>query len=253
MFYHGIDRFYGDSRPMTPEQQQEIAELRDRDLSPKQIARKLGLRPAEVSAVIQTQAKSAAVLRLQRDELPPLVHCLLDEEAASHLLDRVNDRDPTDQAAESSTKLDPGIAQLWVVRSERNAYLVGSYLVDYWCLGVKNTFGPRKITRRDYEGMIRDATRQVFNSGFREISLEQAQSIIFGAVDYASQYGLKPHRDFERSRVHLGKPIQPLHDIEFGRDGKPCYVSGPNDNPTQILNLLRDVLEEDDFNYVTPI
>ncbi|CAN1212065.1 hypothetical protein TUMEXPCC7403_17800 [Tumidithrix helvetica PCC 7403] len=41
---------------MTPEQTQEIARLRALNLSPKQTARQLGLRPAEVTAFIKAQA-----------------------------------------------------------------------------------------------------------------------------------------------------------------------------------------------------
>jgi hypothetical protein len=41
---------------MTPEQKQAIADLRSRNLPPKVIAQQLGLRPAEVSAVIQANA-----------------------------------------------------------------------------------------------------------------------------------------------------------------------------------------------------
>ncbi|WP_421656838.1 hypothetical protein [Leptothermofonsia sp. ETS-13] len=40
--------------PMTPEQIQEIVRLRSQNLAPKQIARQLGLRSAEVTAVIKS-------------------------------------------------------------------------------------------------------------------------------------------------------------------------------------------------------
>jgi transcriptional regulator with XRE-family HTH domain len=57
---------------MTPEQIQEIARLRTLNLPPKQIARQLGLRPAEVSAAIRGQAEKATLARIERGELPPL-------------------------------------------------------------------------------------------------------------------------------------------------------------------------------------
>ena len=65
------------------------------------------------------------------------------------------------------------------------------------------------------------------NQDYREISLEQAQAIIFGAVEYADQLGLKPHPDFEAAKAHLGKPSEEKLSIEFGRQGEPFYVSGP--------------------------
>lgn len=50
---------------MTPEQLAEVQRLRDRKVTPKQIARKLGLRPAEVKAVIQQQATMAQQARAE--------------------------------------------------------------------------------------------------------------------------------------------------------------------------------------------
>ena len=46
---------------MNPEQQQEILNLRSLNLTPKQIARKLGLRVAEVTAFIKAQAEQSAI------------------------------------------------------------------------------------------------------------------------------------------------------------------------------------------------
>lgn len=228
---------------MTPEHRQEITQLRERNLSPKQIARKLGLRPAEVSAVIQAQAQAAADLRAEKGELPSLKHCLINRQAAEHLLDR--SRGGKEEGAE-------GIAQIFVVRVEGNQHWLSSFLVDYWCLGVKDTFGPRKMDERRCEQMIRDFSQR-FNQAFREISLKQAQSIIFGAVDYASKCGLKPHRDFERSKTHLGTPSQPLLQIKFGRNGKPFYISGPYDNSKRILKTLQQHVGEGNFDFISEI
>ncbi len=36
------------------------------------------------------------------------------------------------------------------------------------------------------------------------ITLEQAQAIVFGAIDYAADLGFKPHKDFQKTKKHLG-------------------------------------------------
>ncbi len=77
-----------------------------------------------------------------------------------------------------------GLAQIFVTRVDGNQYLVASYLVDYWCLGVKNALGPRKLNRTKYEAMVKKTYSQ-FQQDYREITLEQAQAILFGAVEYA--------------------------------------------------------------------
>ena len=57
---------------MIPEQAQAIVDLRSRQVPPRLIARQLGLRPAEVSAFIKTQATQANVARAAAGELAPV-------------------------------------------------------------------------------------------------------------------------------------------------------------------------------------
>ncbi len=136
-----------------------------------------------------------------------------------------------------------------MTRVEGNQDLVGSYLVDYWCLGVKNVLGPRKLNRTKYEALVKK-TYSKFQPSYREITLEPAQAIIFGAVEYAQKLGFKPHRDWTISKDHLGKPSENLLPIEFGRKGKPFYVSGPYDNPDKIIAKLRETVGEGNFDYL---
>lgn len=225
---------------MTPEQEQEIARLRSLNLSPKQIARKLGLRPSEVSASIQVLAQSLNSSGGSDGSLAPLHHCLINENAALSLLDHLQEKDNSGSS---------GLSQVFVTRVERSNFLVCSYLVDYWCLGVKSTLGPRKMDSRKYESAIRNASQQ-FNEEFREISLVQAQSIIFGSVDYAQKLGLMPDPDFERSKVWLGQRPEQLIEIEFGKDGKPFYINGPYDNADKIIFALERSVGRGNFHFM---
>ncbi|MEM9162535.1 MAG: DNA-binding response regulator, partial [Cyanobacteria bacterium P01_F01_bin.4] len=119
--------------PATPEQVQEILALRDRKVAPKQIARKLGLRPAEVSSIIRTQAEANPEKYSHPRALPPLRECVINAKAADHFFG-------TQTRKKESVS---GLAQIFLARQEGNQYLMTSYLVDYWCLGVKNAMGPR--------------------------------------------------------------------------------------------------------------
>jgi hypothetical protein len=152
-------------------------------------------------------------------------------------------------AAEEEGDLGGGLAQIFVTRVEENQYWVCSYLVDYWCLGVKDALGPRKFNRFKYEDLVEKAYAN-FNQDYREISLEQAQAIILGAVEYAAKLGLKPHRDFAAAQAHLGKPSEALLPIEFGRQGEPFFISGPYDDSDKILAKLRETVGEGNFHYL---
>ncbi|MGG6270931.1 hypothetical protein ACQ4M3_42105 [Leptolyngbya sp. AN03gr2] len=233
---------------MSSDYQQDILRLRDRKLSPKQIARQLGLRPSEVSAILQAQAEQVTQERTERGDLQPLRHCLINEGAAQVLLD--SPRSEKFSRSEATDDLTGnGLAQIFVTRLDRNVLLVGSYLIDYWCLGVKNCFGPRKFDQRKYDHLVQQSYAG-FEQDAREISLEQAQNIIWGSVAYAAGLGFSPHPDFETAKTHLGTSSQMDQSIVFGRDGKPFYVSGPRDQPTRIIATLREHAGDGNFDYL---
>src|SRR5687768_10021825 len=62
-----------EGKPMD-ESQEEIALLRSQGLTPKQIARRLGLRPAEVTQIVRSQAAERNAFA---PSLPPAVGCFL--------------------------------------------------------------------------------------------------------------------------------------------------------------------------------
>jgi hypothetical protein len=218
---------------------QEISRLRSLNLSPKQIARNLKMRPAEVSDILRQQAASLDLERTARGEVAPLYNCIVNASAVMTLID----------PDAPSDKIEPtGFAQVFIARHDRQRLAVCSYLVDYWCLGVKDTFGPRKMDRFEYESLLRDLSHR-FEESFIEVTLEQAQSIVFGGLDYAAKLGLEPHADFAQSQPHLGARPDVLIPIEFGKDGKPYYINGPFDKPDRILAKLHQAVGAGNYHY----
>jgi hypothetical protein len=227
---------------MEANQIQEISRLRSLNLSPKEIARSLKLRPAEVKEILQQQA---AVLELERAAngiVEPLYNCMVNESGVM-LLDPRRSTDSIESQ---------GFAQVFVARTHKQQLSVCSYLVDYWCLGVKNALGPKKMGKVDYEAALQ-STSQRFNEDFKEITIEQAQSIVFGGVDYAAKLGFEPHRDFAAAQPHLGLRPDVLIPIEFGKNGKPFYMDGPYDNPKEIVAKLNKSVGMGNYDYVMTI
>jgi DNA-binding transcriptional MerR regulator len=178
---------------MNIEQIEEISRLRSLNLSPKQIARNLKLRPAEVTAILRDRAAKLEQDRAERGEAAPLYNCLVNQSVAKILAADVPN---------FNGKMN-GVTQVFVARIDRQKLTVCSYLTDYWCLGVKNALGPKKMDRLEYEAAVKLASHS-FEEDFTEITLVQAQSIVFGAVEYASGLGLDPHPDFAQTIPHLG-------------------------------------------------
>ena len=220
---------------MQPEQEQEILNLRDRQLTPKQIARNLGLKASEVSTFLISQAEQTALASAEKGELLPVAQCLVDVNFAKVLLG-------------NETSETGGLGLVMVTRSKGyNRFVAATYLIDYWCLGVKDTIPPRNCNDSQYKNLVEHSYSPFL--GYEEISLEQAQALVWGAIAYAKTLGFEPHRDFEQSKAHLGELTSEI-SLKFGRNGEPCYVEGPYDDRRKIINTLRDSVGNGNFDYL---
>lgn len=223
---------------MTPEQKTEIFALRQKQLTPKQIARKLGLKPAQISAILKAEAEIISEKMVNSQELPPLAKCLINISGKERLLNKKN----FDHGG-------MGLTSILVARIiGYNRFMICTYLIDYQCLGLKNTIGPKKVNEEQLNKFI-EQMYQNFEEDYVEITIEEAQSIVFGAINYAEKLGFKPHRDFAETKSYLGE-ISQLIPLEFGHKGKPFYVSGPYDNTTQILQTLKANVGEGNYEYL---
>jgi len=239
---------------MNTEQDNAIAELRALNLSPKQIARKLGLRPAEVKAVIKQQAAQVMQERTISGEQDPIFECLINA-AAMKLLEPTTTEPsyssyPPDEA---DSPMEDGLVTVTVTRQAGyNRLVVCAYLVDVWCLGVKDAFRPRRLNQSDYNTQMAQIYSFFPDPTYHAISLEQAQAVVFSALEYAEQLGFKPHQDFESARSHLGEWDGQLR-IECGRNGKPFYIDGPYDDSQQVMNTLMQTVGEGNFDFIVGI
>ncbi len=127
-------------------------------------------------------------------------------------------------------------------------------LVDVYCLGVKNVMidvVPRARYDRDVYGRIADQARLV------PLKPECARKLVEGAVAYAMEFGLTPHRDYHTAKLIFGDvdPTACTEQYRYGKDGKPFFVAGPYDGPAkcrQILLALENRLGPDGYHFVMP-
>jgi hypothetical protein len=146
-----------------------------------------------------------------------------------------------------------GLITALVARQRRNRRGVAAcvYLVDAYCLGIKNAMGPDEMD----DQALRRLTSHVF-SGYDAqpvpAPIELVRDLVLGAAEYAHQLGFAPHPDFEHARAHLGPWTGPSA-ITFGRDGKPTYVEGPYDDPDHVLRTLRRAVGRNGFHYTVAL
>lgn len=147
-----------------------------------------------------------------------------------------------------------GIAQILFSRGQpNNKLIVGVFLVDIYCLGLKNTFCNADISLEDYESRLKSKISQ--GSSLITCHPCLANRIIYGAIEYAKRLGFEPQRDFALSRSVLNEPSDAdlTFEVEFGKDGKPLYISGPDDNVDYVMKKLMKNVGEGNFNFINKI
>jgi hypothetical protein len=132
---------------------------------------------------------------------------------------------------------------------------VAVFLVDRYCLGVKNALAGI-VSRSAYQTRFVHDMRSAFP--VRDVSPATVRKLVEQTVAYASGLGLHPHADHHKAKLLLGDidPSECKEEFEFGKDGKPMFIAGPNDTPAccrQIMATLTNNCGPDGFGYFIPI
>jgi hypothetical protein len=136
---------------------------------------------------------------------------------------------PVVQTLVGSRLWEDGIGYLAIVREESTGGLIfGLFLVDVFCLGVKNAFW-----RTGSRANLNDFIEQLETSQkMRAITPACLVKIVKGAVEYAQSFGFPPHPDYRHASKLLDgiDPSSCPNQFEFGREGRPFYIQGPNES-----------------------
>jgi len=125
------------------------------------------------------------------------------------------------------------------------------FLVDVYCLGVKNAFF-QVMTETAYQHRV---GRLDGEERLGSVDPSCVRKLVESAEGYAKQIGFDPHPDYRSARKIFGDidaAICPT-DFTFGKDGMPFFVSGPNDTPAKckkIMDTLSRRFGPDGFHYI---
>ncbi|MDR3696726.1 hypothetical protein [Mucilaginibacter sp.] len=161
---------------------------------------------------------------------------------------------PIEECVVSENWQETGICNIIVARRHKTGNLtLGIYMVDLYCLGMKDAHYKFNIDQDDYDYLKENY------ADFERCDYVLAHNIIYGAVAFAEDYGFKPHKDFAIAQFILEEDDDnvELMELEFGFEGIPFYIKGPNDSAAKInqikSTLLRtagegnfNILEDDD-------
>jgi hypothetical protein len=147
-----------------------------------------------------------------------------------------------------------GITPVVVARmQDSNHIMFGVYMVDYYCLGIKNAYTRADYTLNRFE---RELPKLCAEAPI-PCSVDLAHELIYGALEYAEKLGFQPHTDFfiQKADMMLDPPdTHPRKNkVRFGKDGKPFYVSGPYDSEIKsksVISTLMRTCGPGKFDYI---
>lgn len=146
---------------------------------------------------------------------------------------------------------DSGMAHVIVTRVRPSGNMVmATFLVDTFCLGVKDAGYHENITPSDLEAYMNK-----YKNGMevKEISYDEAHNIIYGAMAFAEEGGIKPAKEFDPAGYILEEDTDdiPLIEYDFGKNGKHFLTVSPDRKEMPYYHILKKNLG-DNFEFVMP-
>jgi hypothetical protein len=151
-----------------------------------------------------------------------------------------------------------GIEQIIISRyiPTTDSVVVVGFLVDSYCLGVKNIF-IREEDKYSFNDLLRKLS-SAFDGEMRLVSSELAKKYILSAVEYAKSLGINPYHEYASAKMVFADVNASACNeaFVFGKDGKPLLIGGPNDSEKQLklwLKALEQSCEIGGFDYILPV
>jgi hypothetical protein len=182
----------------------------------------------------RTHAESGGSLagRVQRLALAPIERCLLQKGL-----------------------FETGMGMMVLARGMPSTGLtMATFLLDAYCLGVKDA-SLREIETSELEEYV--AAMEIA-APLEDVEPAYARKLLREAVAYGRSLGFEPPRDYKAAELLFGDVSTDTCEtrFEFGCDGKPFYVPGPNETPAQVrqrLERLRRSVGEHGFDFAMDV
>ncbi len=140
-------------------------------------------------------------------------------------------------------KGDQGIGTIVVSRkTPRNDILMSAFLLDIFCLGVKNAY-IKLMSEEEYLLRLEHIRK---HESLKSTHPSCARKLVEGAEEYAKNLGFSPHKDYQSARKIFGDiegEVCP-RSFEFGKDGKPFYIAGPNDSEAFTRKVVNQLIKK---------
>lgn len=141
-----------------------------------------------------------------------------------------------------------GAAIILITRCHSHGkYSIGEFLVDSYCLGVKDSKAMLRYNEWEYSELLKHL------KDLKKISYEEAHNRIYGAIEFAEEGGISPGRTWLINQYFLEEDTDeiPLIEYQYGKDGKHILVAKNRLEASMYIPTLKANLG-DNFDYVIP-
>jgi hypothetical protein len=148
--------------------------------------------------------------------------------------------------------LDTGLAPVLLSRRLPEHLVACSlFLVDLYCLGVKNVMSGI-VPQSKYLTKFNPWKSEY---DWVDVDPSYVRKLVEESVNYARRCGFSPHAEYQKAEWIFGDIDAGAcaTEFEFGQGGKPFYVQGPSESPersAQILSTLMRTCGKDNFHFV---
>ncbi len=137
---------------------------------------------------------------------------------------------------------DSGVASIVIARRHTNENITFClYLVDLFCLGVKDSFFRFNISETEFRKFIEKLEEKM---EMEIVEYVLVHNIILSGIEYAEEFGFKPCKDFSSVTQYMLEEDTDdieLIEIECGKDGKPLFIQGPFENAAKANKILKQL------------
>jgi hypothetical protein len=131
-----------------------------------------------------------------------------------------------------------GMHSVFAIRQTRSGPVASVFLVDCYCLGIKDSFFIRNFDLEAFRDRKGDRETE-------KVTPEHALKLIQDAIAYARGIGFEPSAETDVCKLIFGNAnaAECTTEFVFGKDGKPLYMSGPHDSREKQLRIMQTLTQ----------
>jgi len=148
---------------------------------------------------------------------------------------------------------DGGSATIFILRrAPRGGHAMAAYLVDLWCMGLKDAWGRLDISYTEFsEGIIQQTAPHI---ELVRVDLDTARRLVMGGIRFARQNGFRLPPRYQRWVALLGGGDSDSDEADlsdFGVDGKLCFVGNEEDLGRRLIEgTVEEFLARRDVEHI---